>query len=134
MRSGASVSSLTASDDPPELSDPLPCIDLVAGEEHANGLDGYNGGQPSPRDSPSSSLDPDWNDPLYHNLGSGDMDSQRLSPNGSDNWGEPRSNLASPSYSNASSEHTNETGKKTFTTAVEEFGNEGAVNSPLELT
>jgi ubiquitin carboxyl-terminal hydrolase 4/11/15 len=130
IRSGASTSSLTTSDDPPELSDPLPYLDSITGEENTNGLDGYTGGHSSPRDSPSSFLDPDWNDPLYRNLGTADLELQRLSPSGSDNWGDSGSNLASPSYSNASSEHTNETGKKTFTTAVEDFGNEGAVNSP----
>lgn len=128
IRSGASVSSLTASDGPPDLSDPL-YINPLAGEEPTNGLDGF-GGHPSGRGSPTSALDPDWNDPVYQTLRSREINLQTLSPSRSDNSPEPGSNLASPSYSNASSENTNETGQKTFTTAVEEFGADGGVGTP----
>ncbi|KAF5362501.1 hypothetical protein D9756_002293 [Leucocoprinus leucothites] len=128
IRSGASVSSLTASDGPPDLSDPL-YIDPLEGEEPTNGLDGF-GGHPSGRGSPTSALDPDWNDPVYQTLRSREINLQTLSPSRSDNSPEPGSNLASPSYSNASSENTNETGQKTFTTAVEEFGADGGVGTP----
>ncbi|KXN92430.1 Ubiquitin carboxyl-terminal hydrolase 4 [Leucoagaricus sp. SymC.cos] len=127
MRSGASESSLTASDGPPELTDP--CLDIVDGDDNTDGFGGYHGEHPSNRDSPTSSLDPDWNDPMYQDLGTRNLDLHRLSP-ASDNWGEPGSNLASPSYSNASSENTNGTGKKTFTTAVEEPENDDVRNSP----
>lgn len=118
LRSGTSVSSLTPSDGPPELSDPYMDQD---------GLDAYNiGPNPSGRGSPTSSLDPtqdtDWNGPMYQTLRSTrDTDLQRMPSSGSlDNWAESGSNLASPSYSNvSSSENTNETGKKTYTTALD---------------
>lgn len=136
MRSGASQSSLTASDDPPELSDAF----NMESDRLTGGLGVYHGGHPSNRNSPTLSQDQEvdfsrtsscpisWNDSYYRDLRSKDVDG--LSPSGSDNWAESGSNLASPSYSNASSEHTNETGRKTFTTAAEEFGTESAAASP----
>lgn len=134
---GASVSSLTPSDDPPDFedahSDPI-IMEVIDGFDSSSDTNFgvYLGGSSSNRNSPTSSLDAEvdfanpaqmkWNDELYSGLRSKEMD--KLSPAGSDNWAESGSNFASPSYSNASSENTNETGQKTFTTADEDLGAE----------
>jgi len=118
VRSGASISSLAVSDGPPDLSDPI-YIDPLAEDEPTEDFSGYASGHSSDGSSPASCLDPDWNDPMYHSIRSRNLDSQRMSLSGSDDWEGPGSILVSPSYSNVSSENTSETGKKTFTTAVE---------------
>lgn len=118
IRSGASISSLTVSDGPPDLSDPL-YIDSLAEDEPTGDFGGYAGGHSSDGSSPASCLDPDWNDPVYHSIRSRALSSQRMSLSGSDGWEGSGSIVVSPSYSNISSENTSETGKKTFTTAVE---------------
>lgn len=143
MRSGASASSLTPSDDPPDFeeaqSDPVYMEPLE--EDDADGqFGGLLGGPTSNRNSPASSLDAGvdfanpaemtWNDSLYSDIRSRSLSMRRSSPSASDPWVDSGSNLASPSYSNASSENTNETGQKTFTTAVEDLGSETAGKSP----
>lgn len=137
MRSGASVSSLTASDDPPDFeeaqSDPL-YMGHTAVEDPTNGHFGGLLGPVSNRNSPTSDADVDfvgpsqmnWNDSVYSDLRS---TMRRVSPSGSDNWADSESNLASPSYSNASSDNTNETGQRTFATATEGF-DDGRGRSP----
>jgi ubiquitin carboxyl-terminal hydrolase 4/11/15 len=125
MRSGPSISPLTVSEDPPDFeesrSDPLYLESL--NDPMDEPFDNLN---PTPnRISPISDLDTDfmpqdqvnWDGSMYSNLRS--TAELRVSPNGSENWADNESNLASPSYSNVSSINTNETGQRSYATAAE---------------